>query len=208
MRRVGLFSFIITAFSIIIISGCNSQGTATKVVDALDDKNFDLAHQIFEEELDKTSDLKELNDTVSVEVQSYLDEAYEEMDEDSFYSLITHIEEIGIYDRGFFSSVNHYRELLGIEVEDSDSYTPDQGYEEEEIYEEDYYEEEYYDENEYNEEEVETENPYSATDIDHNCSDFATGEEAQLFYIANGGPEYDPHDLDRDNDGRACDWNP
>ena len=27
------------------------------------------------------------------------------------------------------------------------------------------------------------------------------------FYIAAGGPASDPHDLDRDNDGNACDNN-
>ncbi|MFJ7729283.1 excalibur calcium-binding domain-containing protein [Neobacillus sp. NPDC097160] len=43
--------------------------------------------------------------------------------------------------------------------------------------------------------------------MDHDCTDFETQEDAQLFYEANGGPEYDPHDLDRDNDGMACDWN-
>ena len=42
---------------------------------------------------------------------------------------------------------------------------------------------------------------------DRDCSDFATGEEAQAFYLAAGGPSSDPHDLDRDNDGNACDWN-
>ncbi|MEY8742391.1 excalibur calcium-binding domain-containing protein [Bacillales bacterium AN1005] len=43
---------------------------------------------------------------------------------------------------------------------------------------------------------------------DRNCSDFSTGAEAQEFYLAAGGPSSDPHDLDRDNDGNACDWNP
>ncbi|MBT2667320.1 excalibur calcium-binding domain-containing protein [Bacillus sp. ISL-4] len=42
---------------------------------------------------------------------------------------------------------------------------------------------------------------------DKNCSDFPSGGvEAQEFYIAAGGPASDPHDLDRDNDGNACDW--
>lgn len=51
-------------------------------------------------------------------------------------------------------------------------------------------------------------NPYSYTTIDHDCSDYSTQKEAQLFYEANGGPKSVPHDLDRDNDGMACDWNP
>lgn len=40
--------------------------------------------------------------------------------------------------------------------------------------------------------------------IDRNCDDFATHEEAQEFFIQNGGPLVDPHDLDRDDDGIAC----
>ncbi len=39
---------------------------------------------------------------------------------------------------------------------------------------------------------------------DRNCSDFATQEEAQAFYIAAGGPQQDPHGLDRDHNGLAC----
>ncbi|MEH7014815.1 excalibur calcium-binding domain-containing protein [Neobacillus niacini] len=201
-----LTSTLLLGFSILILNGCGSQATANKVVSALENEDYELASQVFEEELYETSDKKELNKTVSAEVQLYLDEAYEEMDEDSFYSLIRHIEKIGIYERGFFSTVDNYKELAGIEVEDDYSYTADVSYEEE--YNSD---EENYDEEEYYEEEVEevttSDNPYTATDIDHDCSDFETGWEAQLFYEANGGPEYDPHDLDRDNDGMACDWN-
>ncbi|MED4697072.1 excalibur calcium-binding domain-containing protein [Peribacillus frigoritolerans] len=49
---------------------------------------------------------------------------------------------------------------------------------------------------------------YDPFGADKNCSDFPSGgAEAQEFYIAAGGPESDPHDLDRDNDGNACDWN-
>ncbi|MEX0918330.1 MAG: YHYH domain-containing protein [Candidatus Paceibacterota bacterium] len=39
---------------------------------------------------------------------------------------------------------------------------------------------------------------------DYNCSDFATHKEAQIFYEKEGGPLIDPHDLDRDQDGKAC----
>lgn len=216
MGRKNLFiSYIVVAFSIILLTGCGSQGTANKVVGALENEDYDLASQIFEEALDNTSDKNELNDTVSADVQLYLDEAYEEMDEDSFYSLITHIEEIGIYENGFFVTVNNYKELLGMEFEEIDSITTEESYDEDENDTEDAIyipDDEFPEDAEYYEEEVEevttSENPYSATDIDHDCPDFETGEDAQLFYIANGGPEYDPHDLDRDNDGRACDWNP
>lgn len=41
---------------------------------------------------------------------------------------------------------------------------------------------------------------------DKNCSDFASAGEAQRFFIANGGPNRDPHGLDGDGDGNACEW--
>jgi hypothetical protein len=204
-KKNGFTSFIVAAISINLLSGCGSQGTADKVVRALENEDYDLASEIFEDALYKTSDKKQFNKTVSAEVQLYLDEAYEEIDEDSFYSLITNIEGVGIYEKGFFSTVDNYKELAGIEVEDDYSYTADDNYEEE------YTDEEEYDEEDYYEEEVEevitSDNPYTATNIDHDCPDFDTQEDAQLFYEANGGPVYDPHDLDRDNDGMACDWN-
>ncbi|HEV2809944.1 MAG TPA: thermonuclease family protein, partial [Acidimicrobiales bacterium] len=39
---------------------------------------------------------------------------------------------------------------------------------------------------------------------DRDCSDFSSHEEAQRFYEAEGGPGQDPHRLDRDGDGLAC----
>lgn len=39
---------------------------------------------------------------------------------------------------------------------------------------------------------------------DRDCTDFATWEEAQAFYLAAGGPDRDPHRLDSDRDGIAC----
>jgi micrococcal nuclease len=39
---------------------------------------------------------------------------------------------------------------------------------------------------------------------DKDCSDFATHEEAQSFFESQGGPSQDPHNLDSDNDGLAC----
>ena len=33
---------------------------------------------------------------------------------------------------------------------------------------------------------------------------FGTSGEAQVFFLAHGGPELDPHGLDRDVNGRAC----
>jgi micrococcal nuclease len=39
---------------------------------------------------------------------------------------------------------------------------------------------------------------------DRDCSDFATQSEAQRFFEGEGGPGTDPHGLDADNDGIAC----
>lgn len=44
--------------------------------------------------------------------------------------------------------------------------------------------------------------------LDANCSDFSTQAAAQNFYIKNGGPQRDPHGLDADGDGVACESNP
>lgn len=39
---------------------------------------------------------------------------------------------------------------------------------------------------------------------DRDCSDFSTQAEAQRFFEAAGGPARDPHRLDSDGDGEAC----
>lgn len=39
-----------------------------------------------------------------------------------------------------------------------------------------------------------------------NCSDFPSSLSAQRFFLRAGGPATDPHDLDRDGDGFACEW--
>jgi hypothetical protein len=41
-----------------------------------------------------------------------------------------------------------------------------------------------------------------------NCRRFSTPDDAQRFFLANGGPERDPHNLDPEGDGFACGWNP
>ena len=41
--------------------------------------------------------------------------------------------------------------------------------------------------------------------VDKDCDDFANHEEVMEFWYTNGySAENDPHDLDRDNDGLAC----
>ena len=45
---------------------------------------------------------------------------------------------------------------------------------------------------------------YDPLGPDRDCGHFGTHEEAQAFFIAAGGPERDPHRLDGDDDGMAC----
>lgn len=46
--------------------------------------------------------------------------------------------------------------------------------------------------------------PAGSTAADKDCSDFSTWRQAQRFYKAHGGPKRDPHRLDADHDGIAC----
>ena len=39
---------------------------------------------------------------------------------------------------------------------------------------------------------------------DYDCADFPTQRKAQKFYKKHGGPKRDPHRLDADDDGIAC----
>ncbi|MEP6774497.1 MAG: thermonuclease family protein [Chloroflexota bacterium] len=50
--------------------------------------------------------------------------------------------------------------------------------------------------------------PYDPNGPDRDCSDFASHAEAQRFFIAAGGPAKDPHRLDGDHDGIACETLP
>ena len=45
---------------------------------------------------------------------------------------------------------------------------------------------------------------YDPNGPDRDCGDFDTHAEAQAFFLAAGGPDQDPHRLDRDKDGSAC----
>jgi hypothetical protein len=49
--------------------------------------------------------------------------------------------------------------------------------------------------------------PSAASASDKDCADFPTQRAAQIFYIKHGGPRYDPHRLDGDDDGVACEDN-
>jgi endonuclease YncB( thermonuclease family) len=43
---------------------------------------------------------------------------------------------------------------------------------------------------------------------DRDCGDFASQKAAQIFYLKAGGPRTDPHGLDSEGDGIACETNP
>ena len=43
---------------------------------------------------------------------------------------------------------------------------------------------------------------------DKDCADFSSQRAAQIFFLRHGGPRYDPHRLDGDDDGIACEDNP
>jgi endonuclease YncB( thermonuclease family) len=43
---------------------------------------------------------------------------------------------------------------------------------------------------------------------DRDCGDFASQRAAQLFFLKAGGPRQDPHRLDSEGDGIACETNP
>ena len=45
---------------------------------------------------------------------------------------------------------------------------------------------------------------YDLSGPDRNCGDFNNWSEAQAFFLAAGGPDIDPHRLDRNSDGVAC----
>lgn len=45
---------------------------------------------------------------------------------------------------------------------------------------------------------------YNPFGPDRDCKDFRTQAEAQVFFEAAGGPAQDPHQLDKDHDGIAC----
>jgi excalibur calcium-binding domain-containing protein len=46
--------------------------------------------------------------------------------------------------------------------------------------------------------------PSTAMAGDKDCSDFSSWKAAQRFYKNHGGPKRDPHRLDGDRDGIAC----
>jgi endonuclease YncB( thermonuclease family) len=43
---------------------------------------------------------------------------------------------------------------------------------------------------------------------DRDCGDFPSQRAAQIFFLKHGGPKHDPHRLDEEGDGIACEANP
>lgn len=48
----------------------------------------------------------------------------------------------------------------------------------------------------------------ASSDTARNCAGFPTPEAAQIAFIARGGPQIDPLNLDPDGDGFVCGWDP
>jgi len=44
--------------------------------------------------------------------------------------------------------------------------------------------------------------------FDRNCAQYPSADQAQIDFLARGGPERDRRGLDPDGDGFACDWDP
>ena len=40
------------------------------------------------------------------------------------------------------------------------------------------------------------------------CKKFSNKNDAQIFFLENGGPKNDFHNMDVDGDGFACKWDP
>lgn len=204
MRKIYIFILIL------FLSACGHKTTANKIIDEIEEKNYFQAKKIYEtasEDEDTYGDLKEI---VSEELQNYIDTKYKEVEENdknraSFYYLLTNIEEIEVHEYELEDTIGYYKDLLGEDTATVSFSTNEYEDVEEEVEEETGYEaQEEYDSSIVDE----VSNPYTYTDVDHDCTDFPTHYDAQLFYEANGGPESDPHDLDRDIDELAGDWNP
>lgn len=43
---------------------------------------------------------------------------------------------------------------------------------------------------------------------ERNCAEYASADQAQIDFLARGGPQRDRRALDPDGDGFACDWDP
>ena len=49
---------------------------------------------------------------------------------------------------------------------------------------------------------------FLSTDVNSGCKKFLNKNAAQIFFLKNGGPKNDYHNIDTDGDGFACKWDP
>ena len=49
---------------------------------------------------------------------------------------------------------------------------------------------------------------FLGTDLSPGCKKFSSKNAAQIFFLKNGGPKNDYHNIDVDGDGFACKWDP
>ncbi|MDC3090300.1 hypothetical protein OA340_00185 [Paracoccaceae bacterium] len=49
---------------------------------------------------------------------------------------------------------------------------------------------------------------FLGTGVNSACKKFLNKNAAQIFFLKNGGPKNDYHNIDPDGDGFACKWNP
>ena len=49
---------------------------------------------------------------------------------------------------------------------------------------------------------------FLSTNVNSNCKQFSNKNAAQIFFLKNGGPKNDFHNIDVDGDGFACKWDP
>ncbi len=49
---------------------------------------------------------------------------------------------------------------------------------------------------------------FLGTNSNPGCKQFSNKNEAQIFFLQNGGPKNDFHNIDVDGDGFACEWDP
>ena len=49
---------------------------------------------------------------------------------------------------------------------------------------------------------------FLGTNANTGCKKFTNKNEAQIFFLQNGGPKNDFHNIDVDGDGFACEWDP
>ena len=49
---------------------------------------------------------------------------------------------------------------------------------------------------------------FFSTGVNSGCKKFLNKNAAQIFFLKNGGPKNDYHNIDTDGDGFACKWDP